>query len=376
VAQRLDEIRALTGVLSSFRSGFAALHADLGAAREAAAELQHGLAERLEKLDRLPDPRAREALIEQRIETLDRLAARLETLASAEPAPARAPDALLATTERLEELARRVESTAAARAPAGEDELARLYERILELAETLGSRSPAPDTAPDGRLAGIEAQLESLASAVGTLGAGEDREERAGLLDRLDQLAAKLERGRGRVARVELAPEDLVPVLARLEALALRMEEFSALPELPPDAVVASEDMELRRELEELRVGLACEQESRRRIESELEGVRERLRASELARVELETRHATELTQMADHVGRQIHRLEDDLKKKKRGMAELTQQNIALQQKLTRLQPPAGATGAAGSEHEPPPALPANPAAAATQGSATELGPG
>src|SRR5688572_20932434 len=82
---------------------------------------------------------------------------------------------------------------------------------------------------------------------------------------------------------------------------------------------------------------MACEQESPQRAEKELESTRERLRASELARVELETRHAGELSQMADHVGRQIQRLEDDLKKKKRGLSELTQQNIQLQNQLARL---------------------------------------
>jgi hypothetical protein len=63
------------------------------------------------------------------------------------------------------------------------------------------------------------------------------------------------------------------------------------------------------------------------------------------------------MTQMADHVQRQLQRVEDDLKKKKRGLAELTQQNIALQTQLARLQgtKPPDAAGA-----EPPAALPSS----------------
>jgi hypothetical protein len=57
---------------------------------------------------------------------------------------------------------------------------------------------------------------------------------------------------------------------------------------------------------------------------------------------------------MADHVGRQLQRVEEDLKKKKRGLAELTQQNIALQSQVTSLQ---GKTGA-GPSAEPSAPLP------------------
>lgn len=71
--------------------------------------------------------------------------------------------------------------------------------------------------------------------------------------------------------------------------------------------------------------------------ESEAGRLREALRASELARHELEAHHAQQLTEMADHARRSAQRLEDDLKQRKRGLAELTQQNIALQSEVARL---------------------------------------
>jgi len=65
--------------------------------------------------------------------------------------------------------------------------------------------------------------------------------------------------------------------------------------------------------------------------------LRERLRIAEMARAESEARHTTEMAQFADHTRAQITRLEADLKKKKRGLAALTEQNIQLQQQVARL---------------------------------------
>ena len=152
----------------------------------------------------------------------------------------------------------------------------------------------------------------------------------------------------------------MASLLSRFEAIAERIELApSVLPELPADTlaggVSAAEREALTQELQGLRAAMLCEQESRRKADEDLAGLREKLRASELARVELETRHTAELTQMADHVQRQLQRVEDDLKKKKRGLAELTQQNIILQTQLARLQ--AGG-GTAADVKEPPAPLP------------------
>ncbi|MEQ1894816.1 MAG: hypothetical protein ABL998_19920, partial [Planctomycetota bacterium] len=64
---------------------------------------------------------------------------------------------------------------------------------------------------------------------------------------------------------------------------------------------------------------------------------------------ELENKHATELSQVADHAQRQIARLEDDIKKKKRGLSELTQRNIQLQNEINTLK----AEVAASNENPP-----------------------
>jgi hypothetical protein len=77
---------------------------------------------------------------------------------------------------------------------------------------------------------------------------------------------------------------------------------------------------------------------------------------------------------MADHVGRQLQRVEDDLKKKKRGLAELTQQNIALQNQLARLQNETGAATA--DPAEPPPPLPRGSSSARFRPRAQQESPG
>jgi hypothetical protein len=359
-AQRLDEIRALTGQLGSFRSDFGALHEQLASARETAGELERGLAERLGKLDALPDPEAERAALEQRLAALDVVTGRLERLAGQAPAEALPGDEVGALLAQLGELAGRFEASAEAeRSAGGQNELAQLYERIQEMAEGLAlSGGAPPDAVPsahasDEALASIAAQLEHLEGAVEALAANAALASQDETLERLERLAQRLEkRGPARGAS-SAAPEELIPLVARLEELTLRLEQSPAtLPELPPETLV-SEGISAR-DLEELRIQLACEQESRRRVDTELENSRERLRSSELARVELETRHTTEMAQMADHVARQLQRVEDDLKKKKRGLAELTQQNLALQNKLSLLQ----GTSVPVNPPEPPPALP------------------
>jgi DNA repair exonuclease SbcCD ATPase subunit len=91
--------------------------------------------------------------------------------------------------------------------------------------------------------------------------------------------------------------------------------------------------------------------------EGELVRLREALRAAELTRHELESKHAQQLTEVADHGRAAARRLEDDLKKKKRGLAELTQQNIALQNEVARLREELAA--ASRSPERLTPALPA-----------------
>lgn len=357
-AQRLDEIRVLTAALGSFRSDVGALHEQLGAARESAGELERGLFERLQQLDGLPDASAERAALDQRIRALDALAARLETLAGQAPSAAPAHE-LETVLTRFDELAVRFESAQAAeRSAGGQEELAQLYERILELADGLAHRPQATDAGDssrtaqvDARLTHMGAQLESLEAALQELASNSGASAHPETLARIERLAVRLDRrsaGPG-------AAKEMTALLNRFEALANRMEQApAALHALAHEPMPSGADAETTRALEELRVALLCEQESRRRDAADLDAARDRLRASELARVELDTRHTAELAQMADHVGRQLQRVEDDLKKKKRGLAELTQQNIALQTQLAHLQ----GGSAAASSAEPPAALP------------------
>lgn len=368
--QRLDEIRVLTGALGSFRSDFGALHEQLGAARVSAGELERGLSERLGKLDALPDPVGERADVDRRLARLDGLAARLETLALQAPSSknSQEQEAVLA---RLGEIAAQLEATRESeRAVGGQDELARLYERIQELAESLSSgalRGAAGEGEGEESLAAattaelalhverLGEQLETLDCTVQALGTGDSLQVLGETLARLEKLARRFERKSGELRAGALASGELAALLARFESLAERLEQAPvSLPELPSDTLSSALDAEgTQRELEGLRAAILCEQESRRHSDDELASLREKLRASELARVELETRHATELTQMADHVQRQLQRVEDDLKKKKRGLAELTQQNIVLQNQLARLQGGAAAP-------EPPAPLPSS----------------
>jgi len=367
VASRLDEVRELTGVVGSFRTDFGTLHDQLVQARTAAEALERGLAERLGVLANLPDAGEERAMLERRIVTLDRLAGRLEAIAAKAPGAHTIALELADQVQRLNELATRIESAAATQGTQGQDELARLYERIQELAEGLARAEPAPPAVPslpppapfpmeelDQRFMMLGEQLGDVHAEVRKLGPQPDAHLQENMLARLERLATRLEKsGRGRGAGV--APEELEPLLERVAELTARLEGAGAWP-AGAEAVLPGGALgpELAQELEELRVQVSFEQEARHASEAELTGLRERLRAAELAKVELETRHATELTQMADHVSRQIQRLEDDLKKKKRGLSELTQQNIELQNQLARLT--GGTPGA--SPAEPPAPLP------------------
>jgi hypothetical protein len=358
VVQRLDEIRTLTTALGSFRSELEAMHEQLEAARMSAGDLERGLAERVQRLDGLADPGAERALLDSRLAALDALAARLETLAGQAPADGRAGQ-LEDVLARFEGLATRIENTQAAeRLVGGQDELAHLYERILELAEGLTHRPPPVDLSDSAfareagaRLAHMSVQLDGLSETVEELSKTTGAKSHAETLAQIERLAARLDRrsvGPG-------AAKELTALLNRFDRVASRLEQPpAALPGPASGGVAGAPDAETQRALEELRVAALCEQESRRRVEADLDTTREKLRASELARVELDTRHTAELAQMADHVGRQLQRVEEDLKKKKRGLAELTQQNIELQTQLARLQGVAGPGGAL----EPPPALP------------------
>ncbi len=312
--QRLDDVRALTGSMGSFRADFAELHEQLGAARDSAGALEHGLAERLAKLDGLPDPEAERADVDRRLARLDGLAARLESVAAQAPL--------------------------GAAAASGE-----LREHVTRLGE----------------------HLESLDCALEALGTGDSQQVLGDTLARLEQLSQRLEKKSGELRAGALASGEMAALLARFEALAERLEQApAALPELPAETTGGTLDLATAsRELNGLHAALLCEQESRQRSEDELAELKERLRASELARVELETRHATELTEMADHVQRQLARVEDDLKKKKRGLAELTQQNIALQNQLAQLQ----STGPVPNK----PSQPAEPAAPLPRGGGETL---
>src|SRR5262245_57890896 len=181
--QRLDEIRALTGVMGSFRSDFAALHEQLGAARVSAGELERGLSERLEKLDGLPDAKAERADVDGRLAVLDGLAARLETLAAQSPAGPAATAELEVVLARITDVATRLESAQESeRGFGGQDELARLYERIEELAEDLARRprARADDGASEETAADLEEhvarlgeQLETFDCALEALGSGD-----------------------------------------------------------------------------------------------------------------------------------------------------------------------------------------------------------
>jgi len=354
--QRFDEIRALTGALGSFKSDFGALHEQLGAARLTAAELESGLSSGLEKLQALPDPKLEHDALDQRIAGLDALSSRLETLAAAQPKELPFSAELGTVLSELRALASRMEATQREeRAAGGQTELAQLYERIQELAEGISTGS-RPDEGAEARAAQLDEQLGRLENTLAALSNGTVANDEAGAevftpgpLERLEALASRLE-GAGESSA---SSTGLAGVLARFEELAQRLESLpGALPELPAESGASSAEYQaLTQQYGELRAAYEAVEDSRQRLERELEAVKSQLRASELGRMELENKHATELSQVADHAQRQIARLEDDIKKKKRGLSELTQRNIQLQNEVNQLKAEAAA------QSEGPPAV-------------------
>ncbi|NOT31671.1 MAG: hypothetical protein HOP15_14585, partial [Planctomycetes bacterium] len=295
--QRLDDIRALTGSMGSFRSDFGALHEQLGAARESAGDLERGLSERLAKLDGLPDPSAERADVDGRLAHMDVLAARLETLAAEAPTGPAGSTELQALLARLTDLATRLESSQESeRSFGGQEELARLYERIQELAEGLAQKRRAHDgDAHDGddnaadlgeHVERLGEQLETLDCALEALGSGDSLQMLGNTLARLEKLARRFERKSGELRANALASGEMAALLARFETLAERIEQAPVfLPELPPGATTNALDAsEAARELEGVRAAILCEQESRRHTEDELRALKEKLRSSELAR--------------------------------------------------------------------------------------------
>jgi len=355
--QRFDEIRALTGALGSFKSDFGALHEQLGAARITAAELESGLSSGLDKLQALPDPKLEHAALDQRIAGLDALSGRLETLAAQQPTELPFSAELGTVLSELRSLAGRMEATQREeRAAGGQTELAQLYDRIQELAEGISAGS-RPDEGADARGQQLDEQLARLEQTLaalsnGTIASDEEGEEvfTPGPIERLEALANRLEGGASGSSDSSAA---FGGVLARFEQLAQRLESLpSALPELPAESGASSVEYQaLAQQFAELRVAYEAVEDSRQRLERELEAVKSQLRASELGRMELENKHATELSQVADHAQRQIARLEDDIKKKKRGLSELTQRNIQLQNEVSALKAEAAA------KDEGPPAV-------------------
>jgi chromosome segregation ATPase len=378
--QRLDGVRGLASAMGTFRGDFRTLHAELVAARDAAAQLEQGLGDRLQRLDGLPDPAAEREQLDARLARLDELSARLERAAGDEQG-ATVPAGLEETLAQLSSVAARLESACAAeRASGAQDELARLYERIQELAEAMaraprGARGGGPGTADIDALGErLETRLAELESALIALG-GEMSpaalEARLAPLEQLGQrLAEQLDAaGAVRASSGTLDMAGQADLLARMDALATRIEQAPVLlPELPSDALSHGSPLGIPVEqFEALQATLAAAHEAHRRAEGELETLRGQLRSSELARIELETRHSSQLAEIADHAGRQLQRLEEDLKKKKRGLSELTQQNIQLQNLIARLQaeapappvPPRAQTGST-PHPEPPAPLPRN----------------
>jgi len=112
--------------------------------------------------------------------------------------------------------------------------------------------------------------------------------------------------------------------VAGLENLAERLETSLNAP-APPEHSVETEAAETRAAIEEATA------------QAERDELRNALRAAELAQAELEAKHSREMTEVADHARARMQRVEDDLKTKKRGLSELTQQNISLQTELARL---------------------------------------
>ncbi len=156
----------------------------------------------------------------------------------------------------------------------------------------------------------------------------------------------------------------LKTLLIRIDQLGLeqleRIGQLVAASRADPGS--AARQAELEAELETLKNEHTCEREALRRANAEVTALGERLRASELARVEFEAKHTSELSQIADHARHQIERLEDELKKRKRGLSALTEQNIQLQTALDELR------RSAERRTEPPTPVPDGPPPALPKG--------
>ena len=155
---------------------------------------------------------------------------------------------------------------------------------------------------------------------------------------------------------------DLRNALARVEQLGLdQLERVRNLAEATSsDRRAEAREVELVGALEARKEELVREREALRNATTHITALEERLRSADLARAEADARQAKELAQVVDHARGHIERLEEDLKKKKRGLAALTEENIRLQTALQK-QPevhPAAPASKAKKPDEPPPALP------------------
>jgi chromosome segregation ATPase len=206
-------------------------------------------------------------------------------------------------------------------------------------------------------------RFEDVRSLSGTLtsfrGSFDGLEERLGQahgsLDLIQEsLALTLERVEP-IAKLRAEGAAFDEMLERLEALAQHLGELTRT--LPVEATRASELGETLVHLQDLGGFL---ESLAGRFESQLvlhapeadaaqqtlaagstddpQALQAALRAAELLRVQLESKHAEELAQVADHAQRRLQRIEEELKSKKRGLSELTQQNIALQGQVSRLE--------------------------------------
>ncbi|MSR63175.1 MAG: hypothetical protein EXS08_12100 [Planctomycetes bacterium] len=324
IAKRFDEVRSLSGALGSFRSDIDALREQLASG---------GAREPVHFADASASPRSSAPALERGLAQLDAVTARLETVAAQVPTELPFKSDLDAVLGRLGETAARLEGAEEAVLKiGGQDELARLYERIQEMAETF-ARTPQASTEDQEKT--VDPRLGELLERVELALQAQPADALAEPLARLEALTESI----GSEPQPGTSDTGLSEaLLARFEALAERFESSpSALPDLPSGSILAGgEVVDLRAEVEDQRAKFQCELESRRRVEAELEALRAQLRSSELTRMEIESRHSSELAQVADHARRKIVVLEEDLKKKKRGLAELTQQNIALQTALAR----------------------------------------
>lgn len=202
-------------------------------------------------------------------------------------------------------------------------------------------------------------QLESLEELV------ERVEEAASTpLSGLETQVNRLQELNDRVEQALGAPvSELQARLARLFVERLEGGEASSPPEPLPPAV----SPEAEAEHETLRAELANNRQILERADAEVAALTERLHAAELARSTLESRHVENLTELADRARNQIERLEDELKKKKRGLSELTEQNIQLQTELQRLRASPEAPVESGEAEGAPPVVEEVPALEATE---------